>query len=154
MTVCGFARAPMFAEFPVVGFLREDGTAEVELGETRVMGYVTAQLVQPYKDRPNEGTLAIFAEFSPMADPAYEPGRPGEAAIELGRVIDRGLRYPNFPSDLLWSNILTVEFNDEFCQGEPSRGSGVPVRCCWEACLVSACRPSRSGQWRVCTYGS
>ena len=74
---------------------REDGSAEVELGETRVMGYVTAQLVPPYKDRPNEGTLVIFTEFSPMADPAFEPGRPGEAAIELGRVIDRGLRSPN-----------------------------------------------------------
>ncbi|CAM0945706.1 unnamed protein product [Alopecurus aequalis] len=75
-----------------IAFGREDGSAEVELGETRVMGYVTAQLVQPYKDMPNEGTLAIFTEFSPMADPSFEPGRPGEAAIELGRVIDRGLR--------------------------------------------------------------
>jgi exosome complex component RRP45 len=64
------------------------------------MGYVTAQLVQPYKERPNEGKLAIFAEFSPMADPAYEPGRSGEAAIELGRVIDRGQRFPDFPVNL------------------------------------------------------
>lgn len=56
------------------------------------MGYVTGQLVQPYRDRSNEGTLAIFTEFSPMADPSFEPGRPGESAIELGRVIDRGLR--------------------------------------------------------------
>ncbi|EEE57167.1 hypothetical protein OsJ_07096 [Oryza sativa Japonica Group] len=60
--------------------------------DTRVMGYATAQLVQPYKDRPNQGTLAIFTEFSPIADPAFEPGRPGESAIELGRVVDRGLR--------------------------------------------------------------
>ncbi|KAG8059019.1 hypothetical protein GUJ93_ZPchr0002g24948 [Zizania palustris] len=73
-------------------FGREDGSAEVQLGDTRVMGYVTGQLVPPYKDRPNEGTLAIFTEFSPMADPAFEAGRPGESAIELGRVIDRGLR--------------------------------------------------------------
>ncbi|CAN6252604.1 unnamed protein product [Urochloa humidicola] len=48
--------------------------------------------MQPYRDRPNEGTLAIFTEFSPMADPVFEPGRPGESAIELGRVVDRGLR--------------------------------------------------------------
>ncbi|KAK3158155.1 hypothetical protein QOZ80_2AG0133580 [Eleusine coracana subsp. coracana] len=75
-----------------ISFGREDGSSEVQLGETRVMGYVTAQLVPPYRDRPNEGTLAIFTEFSPMADPAFEPGRPGESAIELGRVIDRGLR--------------------------------------------------------------
>lgn len=57
------------------------------------MGYVTSQLVQPYRDRPNEGTLSIFTEFSPMADPLFEAGRPGESAIELGRVIDRGLRW-------------------------------------------------------------
>jgi exosome complex component RRP45 len=75
---------------------REDGSSEVQLGETHVMGYVTVQLVQPYRDRPNEGTLAIFTEFSPMADPSFEPGRPGELAIELGRVIDRGLRSPNY----------------------------------------------------------
>ncbi|WVZ62025.1 hypothetical protein U9M48_011818 [Paspalum notatum var. saurae] len=67
---------------------REDGTSEVQLGETRVMAYVTAQLVQPYRDRPNEGTLAIFTEFSPMADPAFEAGHPGESAIELGQSPD------------------------------------------------------------------
>jgi exosome complex component RRP45 len=99
----------MFSEV-AVGVCREDGSAEVELSETRVLGYVTAQLVQPYKERPNEGKLAIFAEFSPMADPDYESaGRPGEAAIELGRVIDRGLRSPNLLSDLLWSNIIGRE---------------------------------------------
>ncbi|KAF8017289.1 hypothetical protein BT93_H2468 [Corymbia citriodora subsp. variegata] len=75
-----------------INFGKEDGSAEVHLGQTRVMGSVTSQLVQPYRDRPNEGTLSIFTEFSPMADPSFEPGRPGEFAVELGRVIDRGLR--------------------------------------------------------------
>uniref|UniRef100_A0A0E0K0Y9 Protein ECERIFERUM 7 n=1 Tax=Oryza punctata TaxID=4537 RepID=A0A0E0K0Y9_ORYPU len=84
-------------------FGREDGSAEVQLGDTRVMGYATAQLVQPYKDRPNEGTLAIFTEFSPMADPAFEPGRPGESAIELGRVVDRGLRWWS-PEIAVWES--------------------------------------------------
>lgn len=65
----------------------------MQLGQTRVLAVVSAQLVQPYPDRPNEGTLAIFTEFSPMADPGFEPGRPGEMAVELGRIIDRGLRY-------------------------------------------------------------
>ncbi|XP_024962422.1 exosome complex component RRP45B-like isoform X3 [Cynara cardunculus var. scolymus] len=69
-----------------------DGSSEVQLGNTRVMGFVTGQLVQPYRDRPNEGTLAIYTEFSPMADPSFEAGRPGESAIELGRIVDRGLR--------------------------------------------------------------
>ncbi|KAK9273030.1 hypothetical protein L1049_017837 [Liquidambar formosana] len=56
------------------------------------MGFVTAQLVQPYRDRPNEGTLSFYIEFSPMADPTFEAGRPGESAVELGRIVDRGLR--------------------------------------------------------------
>lgn len=75
-----------------IKFGRADGSSEVQLGETHVMGYVTSQMVQPYRDRPNEGTLSIFTEFSPMADPSFEAGRPGEFAVELGRVIDRGLR--------------------------------------------------------------
>ncbi|CAL5384843.1 unnamed protein product [Camellia sinensis] len=75
-----------------IKFGREDGSSEVQLGQTHVMGFVTSQLVQPYRDRPNEGSLSIFTEFSPMADPSFEAGRPGEAAVELGRIIDRGLR--------------------------------------------------------------
>lgn len=71
----------------------EDGSSEVQLGQTRVLGFVTSELVQPYRDRPNEGTLAIFTEFSPMADLSFEIGRPGEFAVELGRIVDRGLRY-------------------------------------------------------------
>ncbi|PKA58631.1 hypothetical protein AXF42_Ash008918 [Apostasia shenzhenica] len=76
----------------IIKFGREDGSSEIQLGETHVMGYVTGQLVQPYRDRPNEGALSIFTEFSPMADPAFETGRPGESAVELGRIVDRGLR--------------------------------------------------------------
>ncbi|KAJ8490922.1 hypothetical protein OPV22_012643 [Ensete ventricosum] len=75
-----------------IKFGREDGSSEVQLGQTHVIGFVTSQLVQPYRDRPNEGILSIFTEFSPMADPSFEAGRPGESAIELGRVVDRGLR--------------------------------------------------------------
>ncbi|XP_050140455.1 exosome complex component RRP45A-like isoform X1 [Malus sylvestris] len=75
-----------------IKFGKDEGSAEVQLGQTHVMAIVTAQLVQPYRDRPNDGTLSIFTEFSPMADPSFEPGRPGENAVELGRVIDRGLR--------------------------------------------------------------
>ncbi|KAM7280922.1 hypothetical protein ACFE04_008056 [Oxalis oulophora] len=75
-----------------IKFGRDDASSEVQLGQTHVMAFVTAQLLQPYKERPNEGSLAIFTEFSPMADPSFEPGRPGESAVELGRIIDRGLR--------------------------------------------------------------
>lgn len=85
-------RQPFDYRQMTIKFGRDDGSSEVQLGETHVIGYVSGQLVKPYRDRSNEGTLSIFVEFSPMADPSFEPGRPGELAIELGRVIDRGLR--------------------------------------------------------------
>ncbi|CAH8260273.1 unnamed protein product [Arabidopsis lyrata] len=75
-----------------IKFGKEYGSSEVQLGQTHVMAFVTAQLVQPYKDRPNEGSFSIFTEFSPMADPSFEPVHPGESAVELGRIIDRALR--------------------------------------------------------------
>ncbi|MCO5570591.1 hypothetical protein L7F22_024316 [Adiantum nelumboides] len=71
---------------------REDGTSEVQLGQTHIVCAVTCQLVQPYPDQPNGGSLVVYTEFSPMADPSFEVGRPGENAVELGRVIERGLR--------------------------------------------------------------
>ncbi|XP_062093753.1 exosome complex component RRP45B-like [Humulus lupulus] len=76
----------------IITFGKEDGSAEVQLGQTHVMGFAMGQLVQPYRDRSNENLLSIFTEFSPMADPSFELGRSSEAAVELGRVIDRGLR--------------------------------------------------------------
>ncbi|CAD5322890.1 unnamed protein product [Arabidopsis thaliana] len=75
-----------------IKFGKEYGSSQVQLGQTHVMAFVTAQLVQPYKDRPSEGSFSIFTEFSPMADPSFEPGHPGESAVELGRIIDRALR--------------------------------------------------------------
>ena len=71
----------------------KDGSAEIQLGDTRVLASVSAELAAPYSGRPNEGSFSIFTEFSPMADPRFEQGGPSELAVELGRVVDRGLRY-------------------------------------------------------------
>ncbi|KAK9842818.1 hypothetical protein WJX74_002852 [Apatococcus lobatus] len=67
-------------------------TAMVQMGFTRTMAVVTAALESPYSDRQSEGSLRFNVEFSPMASPGFEPGRPGERAIELARLIERGLR--------------------------------------------------------------
>uniref|UniRef100_A0A803Q5S2 Exoribonuclease phosphorolytic domain-containing protein n=1 Tax=Cannabis sativa TaxID=3483 RepID=A0A803Q5S2_CANSA len=85
-------RRPFDYRNVIITFGKDDGSVEVQLGQTHVMVFVMGQLVQPYRDHSNEGTLSIFTEFSPMADPSFEPGRPTEAAIEVGHVIDRGLR--------------------------------------------------------------
>ena len=63
------------------------GSVQVRLGETKVLAVATADLVEPYPDRPTEGVLQFFVELSAMASPAFEPGRPSEAAIELMRLL-------------------------------------------------------------------
>ncbi|PSC74884.1 exosome complex component RRP45A isoform X1 [Micractinium conductrix] len=73
-------------------FALDDSSAAVQLGGTRCLAVVTATLDAPFGDRPSEGTLRFNVEFSPMASPAFEPGRPGEDAIEVARLVERGLR--------------------------------------------------------------
>ena len=55
----------------------KDGMCEVRLGDTRVLAVVSAKLEQPSGARSNEGSISINVEFSPMASPNFEPGRPG-----------------------------------------------------------------------------
>ncbi len=71
---------------------RAEGSAMVKLGSTVVLVGVKMDLVPPFPDTPNEAVLVVHAEFVPLASPSFEPGPPDENAIELARVVDRGLR--------------------------------------------------------------
>ncbi|MHA1408973.1 MAG: exosome complex protein Rrp42 [Candidatus Odinarchaeia archaeon] len=72
---------------------KAEGSARVDLGNTKVIVGVKAELGEPYPDTPNEGVVTVMAELVPMAHPTYEPGPPAFDAIELARVVDRGLRH-------------------------------------------------------------
>lgn len=71
---------------------RAEGSARVLLGKTEVIAGVKVEVGEPFPDRPNEGTFTINSEFVPLASPEFEPGPPNEDAIELARVVDRGIR--------------------------------------------------------------
>ncbi|MEL9991782.1 MAG: exosome complex protein Rrp42 [Thermoproteus sp.] len=73
-----------------------DGSAEVLLGKTRVVAGVKVGLGQPFQDAPDEGVLIVNAEILPHASPYSEIGPPDETAIELARVVDRGIRHSGF----------------------------------------------------------
>ncbi|MFB6490518.1 MAG: exosome complex protein Rrp42 [Thermoproteus sp. AZ2] len=73
-----------------------DGSAEVSLGRTRVISGVKIGLGQPFPDAPDEGVLIVNAEILPHSSPYTEIGPPDEAAIELARVVDRGIRHSGF----------------------------------------------------------
>jgi len=69
-----------------------EGSADVSIGNTRVIAGVKMDLDEPFPDTPEEGILIVNAEFNPLASPDFESGPPGENAIELARIVDRGLR--------------------------------------------------------------
>ncbi len=69
-----------------------DGSALVELGDTKVLCGVKLEPGTPYADTPNAGTLTTNAEVVPLSSPDYEPGPPSPAAVELSRVVDRAIR--------------------------------------------------------------
>jgi exosome complex component RRP42 len=71
---------------------KTSGSAEVTIGKSRVLVGIKVQIGRPFEDTPGKGVLMCNAEFTPIAHPTFEPGRPGENSIELARVVDRGLR--------------------------------------------------------------
>lgn len=71
---------------------RAEGSAHVRLGETEVMVGVKIEVGTPFPDVPNQGVLTVNAELVPLASPTFESGPPNENAIELARVVDRGVR--------------------------------------------------------------
>ncbi|MCX6776607.1 MAG: exosome complex protein Rrp42 [Candidatus Micrarchaeota archaeon] len=76
-------------------FESAEGSARVKLGKTQVVAGVKIEMGTPFKDRPEEGVLSTTAELLPLASPTFEPGPPDECAIELARIVDRGIRSSN-----------------------------------------------------------
>ncbi len=93
-----------------------EGSAQVDLGATRVLAGVKLDLGEPMEDTPEEGTLAMSAELLPLASAEYETGPPSPESIELARVVDRGIRAGkcvNMPSlfiekDKVWNVYVDV----------------------------------------------
>lgn len=69
-----------------------DGSARIKLGKTEVIAGVKIIPGTPFPDSPDVGVLTTGAELIPMAHSTFESGPPGEDAIELARVVDRGIR--------------------------------------------------------------
>ncbi|AKB19937.1 putative exosome complex exonuclease 2 [Methanosarcina sp. WWM596] len=71
---------------------KAEGSAKVTLGNTQVLVGVKLQTGTPFPDSQDEGVIITNLELNPIASPEYEPGPPREDAIEMARVVDRGIR--------------------------------------------------------------
>jgi len=71
---------------------KAEGSAKVKIGKTQVIAGIKMDVGEPYPDTPDTGVMSTAAELIPMASPDFESGPPREDAIELARVVDRGIR--------------------------------------------------------------
>ncbi|MEK6820171.1 MAG: exosome complex protein Rrp42 [Nanoarchaeota archaeon] len=69
-----------------------EGSVRVKIGDTEVVAGVKLDVTEPYPDSEDEGTLITTVELLPLSSPKYEPGPPRIEAIELARIVDRGIR--------------------------------------------------------------
>ncbi len=69
-----------------------DGSALVNLGQTKVLAGIKLEPGKPFPDTPNAGVLTTNAELIPLSSPTFEPGPPQPGAIEVSRVVDRAIR--------------------------------------------------------------
>src|SRR5690348_18488858 len=72
-----------------------EGSAQVDLGNTKVLAAIKMGVGTPMPDKPEEGNLMTMAELLPLASADYETGPPSPDSIELARVVDRGIRAAN-----------------------------------------------------------
>lgn len=73
-----------------------ESAVRVRFGKTEVLAGVKMEVTTPYPDSPDAGTFMATAELHPMASEQFDIGKPGINAVELARVIDRGIRESGF----------------------------------------------------------
>jgi len=96
---------------------KAEGSASVKIGDTEVIAGLKLNVGEPFADTPNEGILIVNSEFTPLASPDFESGPPGEDAVELSRVVDRGIRESHaidveklviVPGEKVWMNFIDI----------------------------------------------
>ncbi len=98
-----------------------EGSAKVKIGNTMVMAGIKLEIGEPYPDSPEEGTMTTSVELPPLASPEFEPGPPTPDAIEIARVIDRGIRESEYikldqlvvePGEKVWIVFIDIHVLD------------------------------------------
>nr|MCK4929910.1 exosome complex protein Rrp42 [Nanoarchaeota archaeon] len=69
-----------------------EGSASVKCGDTEVIAGIKLNIGEPYPDSPENGVMMVGSEMLPLSNPEFEGGPPRIDAIEVARVIDRGIR--------------------------------------------------------------
>jgi len=108
-------RKPLKVETNVIK--TAEGSARVTIGETVVLAGIKVEVMEPFPDTPNQGSIMVGVELLPMSNPDFELGPPGIQAIELARVVDRGIRESKcldfgklciIPGERVWNIVIDI----------------------------------------------
>lgn len=100
---------------------KAEGSARVKIGNTQVIAGIKMDIGEPYPDSPDKGVMMTATELIPLASPDFESGPPREDAIELSRVVDRGIRESEvigldklciIPGEKIWLVFIDVHILD------------------------------------------
>jgi exosome complex component RRP42 len=100
---------------------KAEGSARVKIGNTQVLTGIKMDIGEPYPDTPETGVMTTAAELIPLASPDFEAGPPREDAIELARVVDRGIRESQLieieklciePEEKVWMVFIDIHILD------------------------------------------
>ena len=115
-----------------------EGSARVTMGDTVVIAGVKMEVGAPYPDTPDKGGLMVGAELLAMSSPDFESGPPSEWAVEVARVVDRGIRESHSidvhklvikKGESVWNVLADIcIINDGGCNGHHFYGSGFDNR--------------------------
>ncbi len=101
---------------------KAEGSARVKLGDTQLVVGVKIQPGAPFPDTPDQGVIITNLELIPLASPVFEAGPPREDAIELARVVDRGVRESQAidlsklcitPGEKVWMVFIDIHILDD-----------------------------------------
>ncbi|HLC87215.1 MAG TPA: exosome complex protein Rrp42 [Candidatus Nanoarchaeia archaeon] len=102
---------------------KAEGSVKVKIGNTEVVVGIKMDVSAPYPDSLDKGNLIVSAELLPLSSQRFESGPPRIEAIELGRVIDRGIRESKFikfdklciePGEKVWTVFVDIySINDD-----------------------------------------
>lgn len=75
---------------------KAEGSVSVKIGKTEVVCGIKMGVAEPYTDHENEGTMMTTMELLPLSSPDFEYGQPSIEAVEIARIVDRGIRESGF----------------------------------------------------------
>lgn len=100
---------------------KAEGSAKVNIGNTMVLAGIKLEVGEPYPDQPEKGAMTTSVELPPLASPEFEPGPPTPSAIEIARVVDRGIRESEYiqldklciePGEKVWIVFIDIHVLD------------------------------------------